>query len=118
MPLLGGLILCIVVGFINYQGDRAFQYICHFNTGDTVSKKDFIKTLLKIYLTIFILAFFSFNILWFFTPLLFLVLLLLIVQFGTLWKNNGHSQTFFILTTVGVTVGSFIISPLIRNIIF
>ena len=117
MPLFGGLILCIVVGFINYQGDRALKYISHFNTGDTVLKKDLIKTLLKIYLTIFILAFFSFNLLWFFTPLLFCVLLLLIIQFGILWKNNGHSVALFTLSTVAVTIGSFIISPLIRNII-
>jgi len=114
----GGLIVCLIVGFINHHVLRALKYIVNFDIYAKFQKKELVIILLKIWLFMFILSFFSFAILWYFAMLVWCLTLPLIIQFAMLWKRNGNSLPLLITSTVAVVIVSFIVTSLIRTLIF
>ena len=115
---LGGLTVCLIVGFINYHGLKALKYITNFATNEKVRKKELIIILLKIWLFMFILSFFSFSIFWYLAMLVWILMTPLTVQFAMLWKKNGHSLSLLIISTAAIVIISFIVTSNIRTLIF
>ena len=114
----GGLAVFFVLGFINYNGFKAYRYIINFDTSEKVQKKDLILVLLKIWLFMFVLSFFSFAVLWYLAMFVWCIIMLLIFQFAILWKRNGYSLLLLIMTTAAVIIVSFTATSYIRILIF
>jgi len=73
---------------------------------------------LKFWGVMFIISFFSFNILWFVTLPIWGFVIFVFYYFVKLWKYHGYSSFILLFSTFIIVILSFISTSLLRDIIF
>lgn len=117
----GGFIAFLVMSVISTRGVQSIRNTIRFlfvDTGDDRrSKEDMAKFAWKIWLFMFVLSFFSFNILWYCTLLLWFFTAVVFIQFAKIWTRSGLFLPKLLLLTTAVLSGSFLLSAVIRNLL-
>ncbi|MCL2772996.1 MAG: hypothetical protein FWD71_06570 [Oscillospiraceae bacterium] len=80
-------------------------------------RNEMVFFVLKTWGIIFIIAFFSFGILWFYTLFIWVNIGFIFYRFVKSWKYHGYSTAVLLSSTGIIIILSFVISTPIRNII-